>query len=210
MAQSVKCPASAQVMILHFHSGHDLTFLEFEPHVGLCADSSEPGACFGFCVSLSLWPSSAHALPLSVSKASLQPARRQLPPEFYLRWGCVSQSLTSENPAAWTWSNPLIEQRPGASLPQRTFVQRFRGDGNHNTWQAPGFTAPWRLCASTSKGGCSPSPLGPLPVGRLYGLYQMPSKQGNLFSPYPPGYLQTMLPTPGGLAVLPCQSITRG
>ena len=37
-----------------FGSGHDLTIREFEPHVGLCVDSSEPGACFGFCVSLSL------------------------------------------------------------------------------------------------------------------------------------------------------------
>ena len=32
-----------------FGSGHDLTVRGFEPHVGLCADSSEPGACFGFC-----------------------------------------------------------------------------------------------------------------------------------------------------------------
>ena len=48
-----------------FSSGHDLTDPEFEPHVGLCADSSEPGACFGFCVFLSLCPSSAHALSLS-------------------------------------------------------------------------------------------------------------------------------------------------
>ena len=30
---------------------------EFEPHVGLGADSSEPRACLGFCVSLSLCPS---------------------------------------------------------------------------------------------------------------------------------------------------------
>ena len=37
-----------------FGSGHDLTVPEFEPRVGLCADSSEPGACFRFCVSLSL------------------------------------------------------------------------------------------------------------------------------------------------------------
>ena len=37
-----------------FGSGHDLTVREFEPRVGLCADSSEPGACFRFCVSLSL------------------------------------------------------------------------------------------------------------------------------------------------------------
>ena len=39
---------------LHFGSGHDLTVCEFGPQVGLCADSSEPGARFGFCVSLSL------------------------------------------------------------------------------------------------------------------------------------------------------------
>ena len=39
-----------------FSSGHDLAAREFEPHVGLCADSSEPGACFRFCVSLSLCP----------------------------------------------------------------------------------------------------------------------------------------------------------
>ena len=40
-----------------FGSGHDLTVregCEFEPRVGLCADSSEPGACFRFCVALSL------------------------------------------------------------------------------------------------------------------------------------------------------------
>ena len=38
----------------NFSSGHDLMVRGFEPHVGLCADSSEPGACLGFCVSLSL------------------------------------------------------------------------------------------------------------------------------------------------------------
>ena len=37
-----------------FSSGHDLTVREFEPRVGLCADRSEPGACFRFCVSISL------------------------------------------------------------------------------------------------------------------------------------------------------------
>ena len=29
-----------------FGSGHDLTVCELEPCMGLCADSSEPGACF--------------------------------------------------------------------------------------------------------------------------------------------------------------------
>ena len=42
-----------------FCSGHDLTACELEPRVRLCADSSEPGACFGFWVSLSLCPSPA-------------------------------------------------------------------------------------------------------------------------------------------------------
>ena len=51
-----------------FGSGHDLVVREFEPRVGLCADSSAPGACFRFCVSLSLCPSPAHALCLSVSQ----------------------------------------------------------------------------------------------------------------------------------------------
>ena len=48
-----------------FGSGHDLTVCGFEPRVGLCADGSEPGACFRFCVSLSLCPSSARTLSLS-------------------------------------------------------------------------------------------------------------------------------------------------
>ena len=49
----------------NFGSGHDLMVREFEPRVGLCAVSSEPGACFIFCVSLSLCPSPTHALSLS-------------------------------------------------------------------------------------------------------------------------------------------------
>ena len=51
-----------------FSSGHDLTAHEFEPHVGLCADSSEPRACFGFCVSLSLCLCLSLSLSLSLSK----------------------------------------------------------------------------------------------------------------------------------------------
>ena len=45
-------------------SGHDPVVHEFKPHVGLCADSSESGARFGFCVSLALCPSSTHPLSL--------------------------------------------------------------------------------------------------------------------------------------------------
>ena len=48
--------------------GHDLVVRGFEAHVGVCADSSEPGACFGFCVSFStsLCPCPSHALFLSL------------------------------------------------------------------------------------------------------------------------------------------------
>ena len=59
VAQSVKRPTSAR---------SDLALRGFEPRVGLWADGSEPGACFPFCVSLSLCPSPVHALSLSVPK----------------------------------------------------------------------------------------------------------------------------------------------
>ena len=58
-AQSVK------PLTLDFSSGRDLAICELEPRVGLCTDSSEPGARFGFCVSLSLCLSPACALSLS-------------------------------------------------------------------------------------------------------------------------------------------------
>ena len=50
-----------------FSSGYDLTVCEFEPRIGLRADSSEPEAWFGFSASLSLCPFPAHALSLSLS-----------------------------------------------------------------------------------------------------------------------------------------------
>ena len=55
-------------LTLGFSSGHDFVVREFEPGIGLCADSSEPGACFGFCVSLSLYPFPAHTLSVSLSQ----------------------------------------------------------------------------------------------------------------------------------------------
>ena len=57
-ARSDKCPTWAQVMISRSVS--------FKPHVGLCADSSEPGACFRICVSLSL--TLPHSCSFSISK----------------------------------------------------------------------------------------------------------------------------------------------
>ena len=48
--------------------GHDLAVREFESRIRLWADGSGPGACFRFCVSLSLCPSPVLALSLSVPK----------------------------------------------------------------------------------------------------------------------------------------------
>ena len=52
----------------NFGSGRDLTVREFEPHVGLCADGSEPGAPFGFRVSLSLSAPALRTLSVFFSK----------------------------------------------------------------------------------------------------------------------------------------------
>ena len=49
-----------------FDSGHSLMVCEFKPHIRLCAVSLEPGACFKFCVFLSL--SARPLLMLSLSK----------------------------------------------------------------------------------------------------------------------------------------------
>ena len=48
-----------------FGSGYDLTIHEFKPPIRLCADSSEPRACFRFSVSLFLHPSPSRTLSLS-------------------------------------------------------------------------------------------------------------------------------------------------
>ena len=60
----------------HFGSGYDLMVHWFGPRVGLCADGSEPGACFGFCVCLPLWPCPTHALFLSLSKINKHSTRK--------------------------------------------------------------------------------------------------------------------------------------
>ena len=50
-----------------FSSGRDLMVRELEPCSGLCADNSEPGAYFTFCVSLSDPPPLALYFSLSLS-----------------------------------------------------------------------------------------------------------------------------------------------
>ena len=64
----VGAPGWHSRLSVRLQPGHDLAVQEFEPRVRLWADGSEPGACFRFCVSLSLCPSPVHALSLSVPK----------------------------------------------------------------------------------------------------------------------------------------------
>ena len=52
--KNVKYLGAPGWLMSDFSSGHDLMVGKFEPRIGLCADSSEPGTCFRFCVSLSL------------------------------------------------------------------------------------------------------------------------------------------------------------
>ena len=53
-----------------FSSDHVLAVCEFEPRVGLCADSSQPGACFKF-VSPFLSLSAPPQLTLSLSLSKI-------------------------------------------------------------------------------------------------------------------------------------------
>ena len=65
MAQAVKRPTPG------LSSGHDLAVGEFEPQIWLGVDSSEPGACFRFCVSPSLYPAPTHAPTLFLAKIKI-------------------------------------------------------------------------------------------------------------------------------------------
>ena len=67
------CLGGSVGWVSDFSSDHDLAVCELEPHVGFCADSSEPGACFGVCVSLFLCssPTQARSLSLSLSLSKI-------------------------------------------------------------------------------------------------------------------------------------------
>ena len=57
---------------VQLHSGHDLLVHDFKPCIRFCDDSSEPGACFRLCISLSLCPLPNHCLSLSLSKINIK------------------------------------------------------------------------------------------------------------------------------------------
>ena len=103
-----------------------------------------------------------HSLPLPCPCPSCPPARQHLPPDFYLRWGCVSKPA-SETPVAWTHADflgeVLAEQCPHAGLSPKMFLRSHCSRGSeimadHDTQLAPCFTALWYLCPNTSKHNC--------------------------------------------------------
>ena len=53
-SENIKGCLGGSVKVSDFGSGHNLMAPEFKPRVGLCADSSKLGACFRFCVCVSL------------------------------------------------------------------------------------------------------------------------------------------------------------
>ena len=84
---------------VQLHSGHDLTVPEFEPRIRLCADSSEPGACFGFCVSLSLWPSPRScsvSLCLKNNKCKKKKIKKNATLPFVTAWMDLESIMLSE------------------------------------------------------------------------------------------------------------------
>ena len=70
-------PGGSVSWVSDFSSGDDLTVCEFEPCIGLCADSLEPGACFKFYVSLSLCSSPTHALSFSLLQEWIKTLKKQ-------------------------------------------------------------------------------------------------------------------------------------
>ena len=65
--ESIGAPGWHSRLSVRLQPGHDLTVRELEPRVRLWADGSEPGACFRFCVSLSLSAPPPFMLCLSLS-----------------------------------------------------------------------------------------------------------------------------------------------
>ena len=119
--------------------GHDLAVREFEPHIRLWADGSEPGACFRFCVSLSLCPSPVHALSLSVPKINKCWKKKFKYFQSRCVWcgapGCLSQ--LSIRLQLRSWSHGLWVQAPHQALCWQLRV-----------WSCFGFCAWLSLCPS--------------------------------------------------------------
>ena len=80
-----------------FGSGHDLVVRESEPRLGFSAVSTEPGACFGSAVPLSL-PASPHPRLCSLSLKNTG-GGRESPRELYITHAHIHmRAHTHEDP----------------------------------------------------------------------------------------------------------------
>ena len=124
-----------------FVSGHDLTVREFEPHIGPCADISEPGACLGFSVPLSL----SFLLSFMHTLSQKQNKQKTLKKEFRGAW--VAQSV--ERP---TSAQVMISQSVSSS-PTSGFVLTAQSLEPALDSVSPSLSAPppLVLCLSLSK-----------------------------------------------------------
>ena len=110
-------PGWLNQLSIDISSGHDLMVCGFEPCVGLCVDSSEPGACFKFCVSISLRPSPTHALSLflSLSKINMKKLiKKCLKTSFFCMW-------ISSCPRAICWIESFLHWMVLAPSPKTSF-----------------------------------------------------------------------------------------
>ena len=92
-----------------FSSGHDLEpqVHEFKPCVRLCADSSEPGAWFGFCLSLSL------SFSLSLSKINKHKKKKNRQGTWVAQ--SVERPTSAQVMASWlVSSSPMLGSVPTA------------------------------------------------------------------------------------------------
>ena len=99
------------------HSGHDFMVREVKPRVGLCADSSEPGACFGFWVSLSA--PTLLVLSLSLSKINIKKFKTLIIMNSVIIIKC-KKSLGSSSREAVFGGHPSV--RTGAGLISRFVI----------------------------------------------------------------------------------------
>ena len=87
---------------------------EFESCIGLCADSSEPGACF--CVSLSPCPSLAHALSLSHTQINKHLKNSELPFDIFLLMYRFPPSLSFLSNLSVDESEPFGSRFPSVGI----------------------------------------------------------------------------------------------
>ena len=80
----------------NFGPGHDLMVCGFEPCIWLCADSSETGACFGFCLPLSPLLPYLCSVSLCLSKINIKKKLKKgsLSDKSYnlVNWGAIAYS----------------------------------------------------------------------------------------------------------------------